>query len=78
LALAVECKGALVALVSSKLFGGCNHGDSFAIPNEDGAFTGRDEDGAIFTVIDVKIGSDVEYEEGAVPALVDVVLLLFN
>lgn len=78
MALAVETENALMALIRPELFSGCDQGDSFAISNEDGAFAGRYEDGAVLAVVDVEIGGDVEDEVCAMPASVDVVLLLFN
>jgi hypothetical protein len=67
-----------MALIGPELFGGSNQYHSLAIPDENGALARRYEDRASFTVIDVEIGGDVEDEEVAIFAVVDVVLLLLN
>lgn len=78
LALTIERKDAIVALVGSKLLGGSNNGQSFAVPNEDCALARSDEDSAVFRVIDVEVGSDIEDEVLAILAIIYIVLLLFD
>lgn len=67
-----------MTLISPKLLGSCYQNHSFAIPNEDGALAGCDKDGAVLTVINVEVSSDVEDEEVTVFAILNIVLLLLD
>lgn len=77
LTFAVQRKGAVMAFVSSKLFGDCHHGYVLAIPDEDSWLAWCHEDEAVLWIINVKVGSDIEDEVYAIFAIVDIKLLLF-
>lgn len=60
------------------MFCSCDEGDIFAISDEDGRLARGDKDGAVVAIVDVEIGGDIEDEEAAIRAAVDVVLLFLD
>lgn len=67
-----------MSLISSKLFGCGYHYQIFTISYENSAFAGGNKDEAVLSIIDIQIGGDIEDEEGAVFAVIDIELLLFD
>ena len=67
-----------MAFIGPELSGNSYDGELFAIPKENCAFTRCNEDEAVDAVVYVDIGGDVKDEKGAVFAVVEVELLLFD
>jgi hypothetical protein len=78
LTLAIQRKGAVIALEGPELLGGGDEGDSLAISNEDGGLAWGDKDEAILAIVDVEIGRNIEDEEGAVATSIYIVLLFLD
>ena len=67
-----------VAVVDSELTSDSHNNHIFATPHEDAAFHGSGEDEAVFTVIDIDIGSHIEDEVETILAPIDIELLPFQ
>lgn len=67
-----------MTLISSKLTSSCHNDHVFTVSYEYCAFTGSNKNKAVFRVVNVEIGCDVENKIIAVFAFIDVILLLFD
>jgi hypothetical protein len=78
LALAIQWKGTVMALVCSELLGHCNYVDILAAPHEDSRLHWAQEDETVLGIVNVDIGCDIEDEVDTVLAVINIVLLLFD